>query len=155
MFDPVEPTRNNLVRILAALLLLAACSHEPKPSELVTAEAAFDRLRAAVAREIRDPGRAKQASALVDELQQIEVAAHADTKAHDARLRALNDNYDAAEADVQAAFRDFNAGRDRRQESTLELNRRAKALVTEDEWHALARAQEQALRDAVEATMNP
>ena len=142
-------------RILAAFLLLAACSHEPKPSELMTAEAAFDRLRAAVAREVKDPGRAKQASALVDELQKLVVEANGDLKAHDARLRALNANYDAPEADFQAAFRDFNAGRDRRQDRTLELNRRAKALVTEDEWHALARTQERALRDAVEATMSP
>lgn len=134
---------------------LVACSHEPKPSALATAEAAFDRLRAAVAREVKDPARAKQASALVDEMQQIVVAAHADLKAHDARLRALNDDYDAAEADFQAAFRDFDAGRDRRQDRTLELNRRAKALVTEDEWHALASAQEKALRDAVEATLTP
>ena len=144
------------MKYLACLVLaLVACSHEPKPSALVTAEAAFDRLRAAVAREVRDPARAKQASALVDEMQQIVVAAHADLKAHDARLRALNDDYDAAEADFQTAFRDFNAGRDRRQDRTLELNRRAKALVTEDEWNALARAQEQALRDAVDATMTP
>lgn len=145
------------MKVLACLVLLSltACSHEPKPSRLVTAEAAFDRLRAAVAREVKDPGRAKQASALVDEMEQIVVAARADLKAHDARLRALNDNYDTPEADVQAAFRDFNAGRDRRQDRTLELNRRAKALVTQDEWNALARAQEQALRDAVDATMTP
>jgi hypothetical protein len=140
---------------LAFVLVLASCSHEPKPSALMTAEEAFDRLRAAVAREVKDPGRAKQASALVDELQQLVIQANADLKAHDARLWALNANYDATEADVQAAFRDFNAARDRRQDRTLELNRRAKALVTEDEWHALARAQERALRDAVEATMSP
>ena len=137
------------------LLALAACSHEPKPTALTTAETAFDRLRAAVAREVKDPGRAKQASALVDELQKLVVEANGDLKAHDARLRALNANYDATEADVQAAFRDFNAGRDRRQDRTLELNQRAKALVTEDEWTALAGAQEQALRDAVDATMTP
>jgi len=140
---------------IGLLLALAACSHKPEPSSLATAEEAFDRLRAGVAREIKDPGRAKQASALVDELQQIVVAAHAELKAHDARLRTLNANYDATQADVQAAFRDFNAARDRRQEQTLELNRRAKALVTEQEWHALASLQERALRDAVEAAVTP
>ena len=143
------------MRILAALLLLVACSHEPKPSALTTAEEAFDRLRAAVAREVKDPARAKQASALVDDMQQLVAAGHSDLKTHDARLRALNANYDASEADFQAAFREFNAGRGRHQDRTLELNRRAKALVTEDEWNALARAEEQALRDAVDATMTP
>ena len=137
------------------VLALAACSHKPEPSSLAVAEGAFDRLRASVAREVKDPGRAKQASALVDELQQIVVAAHAELKAHDARLWALNANYDATEVDVQAAFRDFNAARDRYQEQALELNRRAKALVTEQEWHALASVQERAMRDAVEATVTP
>jgi len=37
------------------VLVFAACSHEPKPSALTTAEEAFDRLRAAVAREVKDP----------------------------------------------------------------------------------------------------
>ena len=145
-------------RFLAAglvLALAAACSHKPEPSSLTVAEEAFDRLRAGVAREIKDPGRAKQASALVDELQQIVVAAHGELKAHDARLWALNANYDATEADIQAAFRDFNAARDRRQDQALELNRRAKALVTEQEWQALASVQERAMRDAVEATVAP
>jgi len=140
---------------LALAFVLVACSHEPKPSSLAVADEAFDKLRAAIAREVKDPGRSRQASALVDELQQIVTAANADLKAHNGRLWTLNANYDATEAEVQAVFRDFNAARDRRQDETLALNRRAKALVTEQEWHALASVQERALRDAVDATVTP
>ena len=136
---------------LFLLLLLAACSHEPKPSALVPAEGALDELRAAVAREVKDPDRARRAVALVDEMERITIAAHADYKDHEARLRALNANYDAKEEDFRALFRDFNARRDARQARTLELNQRAKALVTAGEWQALAKLREEAARRAVEA----
>ena len=139
------------MRNLLFLLLLVACSHEPKPSALVPAEGALDELRAAVAREVKDPDRARRAVALVDEMERITIAAHADYKDHEARLRALNANYDAKEEDFRALFRDFNARRDARQARTLELNQGAKALVTAGEWQALARLREAAARKAVEA----
>jgi len=139
------------MRNLLFLLLLVACSHEPKPSALVPAEGALDELRAAVAREVKDPDRARRAVALVDEMERITIAAHADYKDHEARLRALNANYDAKEEDFRTLFRDFNARRDERQARTLELNQRAKALVTAGEWQALARLREAAARKAVEA----
>jgi len=139
------------MRNLLFLLLLVACSHEPKPSALVPAEGALDELRAAVAREVKDPDRARRAVALVDEMERIVAAANADYKDHEARLRALNANYDATEEDLRALFRGFNARRDARQAQTLELNQRAKALVTAGELQALARLREAASRKAVEA----
>jgi len=139
------------MRNLLFLLLLVACSHEPKPSALVPAEGALDELRAAVAREVKDPDRARRAVALVDEMERITIAAHAGYKDHEARLRALNANYDAKEEDFRTLFRDFNARRDARQARTLELNQRAKALVTAGEWQALAKLREEAARRAVEA----
>ena len=139
------------MRNLLFLLLLVACSHEPKPSALVPAEGALDELRAAVAREVKDPDRARRAVALVDEMERITIAAHAGYKDHEARLRALNANYDAKEEDFRTLFRDFNARRDARQAQTLELNQRAKALVTAGEWQALARLREAAARKADEA----
>jgi ABC-type sulfate transport system substrate-binding protein len=117
----------------------------------VPAEGALDELRAAVAREVKDPDRARRAVALVDEMERITIAAHADYKGHEARLRALNASYDATEEDFRALFRGFNARRDERQARTLELNQSAKALVTAGEWQALARLREEAARKAVEA----
>lgn len=139
------------VLALAFVLVLGACSHKPKPSSLVTAEGALDDLRAAVAQEIKDPERAKRADALVDELQQLTIAAHADFKAHAAALRALNANYDVTEAEFRKFFGDFNARRDARQARALDLNRRAKALVSAEEWNALSRVREKAARDAAAA----
>ena len=48
---------------LIFFLLAAGCSHKPKPSALESAEGAFDELRAAVRREIKDPGKAAQGTA--------------------------------------------------------------------------------------------
>jgi hypothetical protein len=133
---------------LAFVLVLAACSHKPKPSSLVPAEGALDDLRAAVAREIKGPERAKQVAALVDELEQLTIAAHADFKAHAAALRTLNANYDATQAEFGKLFRDFNATRDARQARSVDINQRAKALVSAEEWNTLSRVREKAVRDA-------
>jgi hypothetical protein len=133
---------------LFALLVLAACSHEPKPSMVANAEKAFDELRAAVAREIKDPARAKQSIALVDEMDQLVAAADRERKLHEARLRALNESYDSTLERFRGAFRDYNALRNDWQARTLELNLRAKTLVTPAEWQALAKVREQAARRA-------
>ncbi|HEX6691420.1 MAG TPA: hypothetical protein VF110_09785 [Burkholderiales bacterium] len=134
--------------LLAALL--AACSHEPKPT-LAPAEGALDELRAAVVREVKDPQRARAAVALVDEMEKLVAATHAGIRAHNDKLKALNANYDATAEEFRAAFRDFNAARDRREDQTLELNRRAKALLTAGEWRELAKLREEAIRKAVAA----
>jgi hypothetical protein len=136
---------------LAFVLVLSACSHKPKPSSLVPAEGALDDLRAAVVREIKDPERAKQAVGLVDELEQLTIVAHADFKAHASALRTLNANYDATEAEFGRLFRDFIVKRDARQAHSLDLNRRAKALLSGAEWNALSRVRDRAARDADDA----
>jgi uncharacterized lipoprotein YajG len=139
-----------ILRLLSALLLLAACSHEPKEA-LKPAEGVLDELRAAVAREVKDPDRAKRAAALVDEMEQLTIRANADYKDHEAKLRALNANYDATPDEFRALFGDFNARRDKRQAQALDLNRRGKALLTLQEWQELSKLREEALRDAVDA----
>jgi len=136
--------------VLAAALLVAACSHEPKDA-LKPAEGVLDELRAAVAREVKDPDRAKQALALVDEMEQLTITANGDYKDHEARLRALNANYDATPEEFRALFRDFNARRDKREAQTLDIHRRVKALLTPQEWQELAKLREEALRKAIDA----
>ena len=135
---------------LAAALLLVACSHEPK-DPLKPAEGVLDELRADVLREVKDPDRAKQAAALVDEMERLTITANADYKNHEAKLRALNANYDATPDEFRALFGDFNARRDKRQAQALDINRRAKALLTLLEWQELAKLREQAAKKAVDA----
>src|SRR5580765_3560693 len=139
-----------ILRLLSALLLVAACSHEPKDA-LKPAEGVLDELRADVLREVKDPDRAKRAAALVDEMEQLTITANADYKNHDAKLRALNANYDATPDEFRALFGDFNARRDKRQAQALDLNRRGKALLTLQEWQELAKLREEAAKKAVDA----
>ncbi len=56
---------------LLPFLVLAGCSHEPKPSALGAAKGAFDELRATVRGGIRDPDKAVEVAGLVDQLEQI------------------------------------------------------------------------------------
>jgi cysteinyl-tRNA synthetase len=138
---------------LVLFLLVAGCSHKPKPSATESAESAFDELRAAVRSEIKDPEKATQGTALVDQLERLVIEANKDRKAHDEKIRSLNANYDATEEEFQTAFSGFNARQKDRQDRVLAINQRAKDLTTEEEWKAIAKVREEMLKKALEATL--
>ena len=135
---------------LALMILLVGCSHEPKPTALVSAKGALDEFRSAVLREIKDPDKASQVAGLVDQAERVLIEANDDRKAHDARIQSLNADYDATEEDFRAAFREFNAKWNDHQDRILDLNQRAKALTTAKEWKALTKAQKEAVKKAME-----
>jgi hypothetical protein len=102
---------------------------------LLSCEAlALDDLRAAVGREVRDPARAARTVALVEELQRLDSDAKAENEAFEARLSGA-----ATEAELRAAYREFNAKLDARQDRALDINQRMKAAVGAGEWEALPR----------------
>jgi hypothetical protein len=107
-----------------------------------------------VAHEVKDPERAKQAAGLIDEVEQLMHEASGEVKAHDARIRAINARYDATAEDFRAAFRDFNAKKYGNQRRFLDLQQRARTVVTADEWREVSRAREAALRKTLEAGGN-
>lgn len=135
-----------VLRILAVLLVLTGCSHEPETSTLESAKGAFDELRVAVREEIKDPARADEAVKIVDQLEQLMVEATEARKAHEIRLQALIRNYDASEEDFKAAFREFNEKKSRRQARLLLLDQRARSLTTAEEWKALHKVAIRALK---------
>ena len=136
---------------LVLFLLVTGCSQKSKPSALESAEGAFGDLHAAVRSEIKDPEKAAQGTALVDQLERLVTEANSDRKAHDDKIRSLNANYDATEGDFHAAFSGFNARQKDRQDRVLEINQRAKDITTEGEWKALAKVREEMLKKALEA----
>jgi hypothetical protein len=138
---------------LVFFLFIGGCSHKPKPSAMESARGAFDDLRAAVQREIKDPDKAAQGTDLVDQLERLVIEANKDRKAHDEKIRSLNANYDATEEEFQTAFSGFNARQKDRQDRVLEINQRAKELTTEEEWKALAKVREEMLKKTLEATL--
>ncbi len=133
------------------LLCLAGCAREPKPTALETAGTALAELRAAVGREVKDADRAAQGAGLVDEVERLLREADADLKAHNARIRALNSDYDATQDAFRAAFRDFNARQRERQRRVFDANQRAKTLLTAAEWKALGKVREEALERTLQA----
>jgi hypothetical protein len=105
------------------------------PLVLLSCEAlALDELRAAVGREVGDPARAARTVALVEELQRLDSDAKAENEAFAARLAGA-----ATQAELRAAYREFNAKLDARQMHALDINRRMKAVLTADEWERLPR----------------
>jgi hypothetical protein len=133
------------------LLCLAGCSREPKPTALEIAGEALQKLRSAVVREVRDPQRAKQGAGLIDEIGRLLSEVDADLKAHNDGMRTLNADYDATEAAFRAAFRQFNAKRNARQQRLLDINQRAKSLFTAEEWERLGAVSAEALESAIQA----
>ena len=133
------------------LLCLAGCSREPKPTALEVAGGALQKLRSAVAREVKDPERAKQGARLIDEIGRLLAEVDADVNAHNDAIRTLNADYDATEAAFRAAFRQFNAKRNEQQQRVLDINQRAKALLTAEEWERLGAVSAEALERAIQA----
>lgn len=137
--------------LAVVLICVAGCARDPKPSALEVAGEALQKLRSAVVREVSDPQRAKQGARLVDEIERLLSEVDADVKAHNDAMRALNADYDATEAAFRAAFRQFNARRNERQQRLLDINQRAKALLTAEEWEQLGAVSAAALERAIQA----
>jgi hypothetical protein len=135
------------------LSLLAGCSHEPKPSAVVSAKGAFEELRTAVRDEIKDPAKSAEVVGLVDQLEQIMIEAAETRKAHTARLHLLNANYDETEEDFKVAFAEFNAKQNSRQERILAIDQRARVLTTASEWKAIFKEVAHTLEAAARAEL--
>src|SRR5262245_38790234 len=104
---------------LALCVLLAACASKPDATPEEAAGAAMDTLRAAVQNVVKDPARAQEVTAAVDQMQQVFGEAQKAVQAHTERLRALDANYDTTPAEVRKVFEGYNAGRAQRQARLL------------------------------------
>jgi len=136
-------------RALVLCVLLAACASKPEPAPQEQGRAAMDTLRAAVGKVVTDPARAKEVTAAVDDMQAIFGEALRATQAHTARLRALDADYDATQADMREALQDYNVGRAQRQARLLAARDRIAAATTEEEWQQLAKARRAVLESIV------
>lgn len=139
------------ILLLAFAFTIAGCARGPEPTALEIASGALQKLRSAVVREVGDPARAKQGAGLIDEIERLLSEVDADVKAHNDAMRTLNADYDATEAAFRAAFRQFNAKRNERQQRLLDINQRAKALLTAEEWEHLGAVSAEALERAIQA----
>ena len=130
-----------VLRILSVLLVLTGCSHEPKPTSLVSAKEAFNDLRIVVRDEIKDPARSAGVIGLVDEMEKLMIEAAEARKSHDDRIRNMIKNYDASEEDFRSAFHEFNEKKVDRQSRLLVIDQRARSLTTAKEWKTIGQGQ--------------
>ena len=139
-------TWSNVLQALTLFLVLTGCSHEPKASSLVSAQKAFDELRATVRDEIKDPARSAEVVSVVDEMEKLMIEAAEARKAHDDSIRNMIKNYDASEEDFRSAFHEFNEKKVDRQNRLIAMDQRARSLTTAKEWKTIGKAGVRALK---------
>jgi hypothetical protein len=135
--------------LLCVTLLLAACARGPEPTPEEAGRAAMDTLRAAAATVVKDPARAKEVTAAVDEMKQVFGEAFKAAQAHAEKLRALDASYDTTPAEVRSALADYNAARAQRQARLAAARDRMAVATTDAEWEQLAKARRAALESLV------
>ena len=140
-----------IIALLAALLLVSACSGRETPVE--KSIEAFDDVRAEVRSVIAEPDRAEAIIGLVDELQQSFDQTREIQQRHIKQFIELNRDYNSTPAQFDALIAATNSDIEVSQERTLGINRRLVAMVSAEEWEALNKARSKAF-DSTFKTMN-
>jgi len=135
--------------VVAVLAIVACAGTEQSPDD--EARVAFDDVRAAITDVVADQERAAQATALVDEMEQVVKDAAA---SHDARrdaFRRLSANYDTPRAELEASLEQVREGMRDNYRKYIDTRRRIAALLTDEEWETLQKQRSEALSKALAA----
>lgn len=129
---------------LVVLALVCGCASQPRtPDEAM--RGAVEGLRDAVLDSVDDPGRQARALALVDDLdREVRDLARAN-RALALESAQLFANYDTTKRDFDQFLGAVQKGRDRMRQRLLDVRLGLAALLSADEWRALARADSDAL----------
>jgi hypothetical protein len=128
---------------LSLALLLAACSspHHHGMTGAGQSEASWERGRQDMAklieRTVKDPDKAKQATAISDEIVTELKSSAAREHQHHRQLYELNADYQAAPEQFMKIMDDANNERMRSATKVLGLRFKMKELMTPEEWKAL------------------
>ena len=108
-------------------------------------------MQAAIEYAVDDPERARQAAALVREIEASFDAALDATIAHKAELRRLNADYDARRDDIDVVFAQMLESTRANQARIIEYRRRLLDVLTPEEWAAIDKARSGAVSAALRA----
>jgi type IV pilus biogenesis protein CpaD/CtpE len=133
---------------IAAAAVSGCASTDQSPREV--AANAFTDLRREINAQVADPARRAELLTLTDEFEQLLDEAVASRSETEARIRALNADYDATEAEFVAALAKARESTRARQERLLEIQSRAKGILTAPEWNSLGKFRAIALEAAAE-----
>lgn len=132
-----------------ATATIAGCrATERSPRE--AAANAFTDLRREIQAEVADPSRRAELLSLTDEFEKLLEEAAVSRSKTETRIAALNANYDSTEAQFVATLAQARESTRVRQERLLEIQSRAKGILTAPEWKNLGKFRTIALEAAAE-----
>lgn len=136
--------------LATAVLAITACAGN-KESPEDKARAAFDDVEVAIQDVVTDQERAARATALVREMEQFFKDAAVSVDERRAAFRRLSSNYDAPQADLEAALERVREGMRENYRKYMESRRRLASVLTDEEWDALQKRRSKALNKALAA----
>ena len=133
---------------LAAATIAGCAATERSPREAATN--AFTDLRREIEAQVADPSRRAELLSLSDEFEKLLDEAVASRSETEARIMALNADYDSTEAEFAATLAKVRESTRARQERLLEIQSRAKGILTAREWNNLGKFRALALEAAAD-----
>lgn len=149
----MTPRLRVVMLVAIAAIALTACAGK-KQSPKDEARAAFDDVRTSVETIVKDPGRAKQVTALIDEVERNFKEAAADIDARRAAVWRLSSNYDTPQAELEAALANVRESMRANRKKFSDTRRRLAEVLTREEWEALQKERSKALERAVAAALS-
>lgn len=137
-----------LMTSLAAVVLIetAGCKHEtPEEQAQARLDADVANYQDQIRKIVKDPDRADKLVPLVSQFEVLARNAASVMRDQQAKLAALNANYDATRADFATMFRQQDAERQTLVKKALDLREQMAALTTDSEWEQLKQAREKEL----------
>jgi hypothetical protein len=134
--------------VLASLALtIGGCKSHETPQQQAQAQLDADvaSYQEQIRKIVQDPARADRLVALVSDFEKLAHQAASVVRDDQAKLVALNANYNATRADFAALFRQQDADRQALLKKALGLREQMTALTTDSEWEQLKRTREQDL----------
>ena len=138
------PAINRLILLVLLTAGIVACAGKDKVE--ATPENMTEQFRQEILKIVSDADRAKQAAELADQLKQIFVDSHAQSKVDVDDFHALSRNFDTTDAEFNAFFDGINSRGKQRQSRVLDIHEKMKGLLTAKEWAQLEDARGDALK---------
>jgi hypothetical protein len=132
------------VLVMTLMLGLSACAGKDKKDD--TPDQMTEQFRQEILDTVSDPDRAGKAAKLADQLRQLFADAEKQYIKDFETFRSLNANYDARETAFQGFYMNMNNQARARQKRVLEIHARMQKVLTAEEWQALEKAREKALK---------
>jgi hypothetical protein len=143
--------RGNVVLLIAVLAIGVTGCARFKGSPTDEAAEAFDDVRAEIRVAVADPERASKANELITEMQEEFISVSQTIETRRDKFVKLYADYDATQADIDAALDDILAAQRSNQQELSSFQRQLADILTDEEWQAVEKKSSKALNAAIKA----